>query len=75
MDYSGPLFGKHGQHYVPLRMSAADVDEMLDALEAIHALALDQTIALDLDHDLKTCIDTIIDEARAAIAKAKGETK
>ena len=45
--------------------------ELLEALEGIHALALDQTITLDMDHDLKGSIDSIIDEARAAIAKAK----
>lgn len=75
MNYSGPLFGKVGERYIPLRMSADDVDALLEALKAIHDLALDQTISLAADHDLKGCIDDIIDEASAAIAKAKGGTR
>lgn len=75
MEYTGALFGKVGTKYIPLRMSSADVDGLLEALKRL-INQFDSEIHNEYD-------GTVIledrlseaDHARAAIAKAKGKTK
>jgi hypothetical protein len=68
MNYCGPLFGKVGRHYIPMRMSAEDVDMTLEALESVWPFLQED----DGNGCNSPAYQAAINGARAAIIKAKG---